>query len=47
MNKTTLTAIITLWATFDLATLAGMLIFSGGLSVAAYIWRRWGSDKRL
>jgi hypothetical protein len=47
MNKTALTAIITLWATFDLPTLAGMLIFSTGLIMAAYILRRWGGNKGL
>ena len=35
---------IILWASLDLPTLAGMLIFISGLVMAAYIWLRWGAD---
>ena len=33
---------LTLWASLDLPTFAGMLVFSSGLVLAAYIWKKWG-----
>ena len=44
MNKPIFSTFIILWASLDLPTLAGMLVFSSGLALAAYIWVRWGSD---
>jgi hypothetical protein len=44
MGKKIFGSFILLWASLDMPSLGGMLIFSSGLVVAAYIWRRWGAD---
>ena len=44
MGKKIFSSFIFLWATLDLPTLGGMLIFTSGLVLAAYIWLRWGAD---
>ncbi len=44
INKTIFGSFIVVWASLDLPTLAGMLIFSAGLVLAAFIWVRWGTD---
>ena len=46
INKPIFSTFIILWASLDLPTLGGMLIFSAGLGLAAYIWVRWGSPER-
>ena len=45
INKKAFTTFITLWASLDLPTLAGTLIFSLGLILASYIWKRWGQSE--
>lgn len=44
MRKKIFGSFIILWTTLDLPTLGGMLIFTSGLVLAAYIWLRWGAD---
>ena len=44
MGKKIFSSFIFLWATLDLPTLGGLLIFTSGLVLAAYIWLRWGTD---
>ena len=43
MKKTIFSSFIVAWASLDLPTLAGTLIFTAGLVLAAYIWVRWGA----
>jgi hypothetical protein len=35
------------WASLDLPSLAGTLIFSSGLILASYIWKQWGQSKEF
>lgn len=45
MSMKTKAAFITLiivWSSLDLPSFAAMLVFTAGLMLAAYIWRRWG-----
>ena len=44
IKKTIFSSCIVLWASLDLPTLAGTLIFAAGLVMALYIWARWGID---
>ena len=44
MKKIIFSSFIVAWASLDLATLAGTLIFAAGLATAAFIWIRWGTD---
>ena len=44
MKKTIFSSFIVVWASLDLPTLAGTLIFAAGLATAAYIWVKWGTD---
>ena len=44
MNKKIFSSFIIAWASLDLPTLAGTLIFAAGLVLAAYIWQRWGHN---
>jgi len=42
-KKAAFITLIIVWSSLDLPSLAGMLVFTAGLMLAAYIWRRWGS----
>ena len=44
IKKTIFKSFVVLWASLDLATLAGAMIFCAGLILAVYIWIRWGTD---
>lgn len=43
-KKTIFSSFIVAWASLDLPTLAGALIFAAGLILAVYIWVKWGTD---
>ena len=45
IKKKAFTTLIMFWASLDLPSLAGTLIFSSGLILAAYIWKRWGQSE--
>lgn len=45
IKKKAFTTLIMFWASLDLPSLAGTLIFCSGLILAAYIWKRWGQSE--
>lgn len=47
IKKKAFTTLIVFWASLDLPSLAGTLIFSSGLILASYIWKQWGQSKEF